>query len=128
MIQNYVKLSKSNNKINQNTSTLCGDRGLEGLSKPDHPLGDPRGFPRSHCPGSLCFAQLSLPGGWGFKLGKFSTVLKENWQELFHLLQRNHRQLEKQVFLCCFISTFAKIVNVYCIFNDIDHFQPIRSF
>ena len=27
------------------------------------------------------------------------------------------RQLEKQAFFCCFISMFAKAVDVYCIFN-----------
>ena len=49
-------------------------------------------------------------------------------RELFYLFQRNRGQLEKQVFLCCFISSFAKAVDVYCIFNNIDHFRPFRSF
>ena len=48
-------------------------------------------------------------------------------KEFLDLFQRNWRQLEKQVFLCCFISTFAKAVDVYCIFNIIDHFRPFRS-
>ena len=43
-------------------------------SKPDHP----RGFARSHCPEERVFAQLSLPGGQSFELGKFSTVWKKN--------------------------------------------------
>ena len=38
--------------------------------KPDPP-GDPWGFARSHCPEDRVFAQLSLPGGRGFKLEKF---------------------------------------------------------
>ena len=39
-------------------------------------------------------------------------------QELLDLLQRNWRQNEKQVFLCCFTSISAKTVDVYCIFNN----------
>ena len=48
-------------------------------------------------------------------------------QEFLDLFQRNWRQLEKQVFLCCFISFFAKPVDVHCIFNNIDYFRPFRS-
>ena len=39
-------------------------------------------------------------------------------QELPDLFQRNRKHLEKQVFLCCFISIFAKTVDVFCIFNN----------
>ena len=49
-------------------------------------------------------------------------------QELLDLFQRNRGQLKKQVFLCCVISIFAKTVDVCCIFNNIDHFRPFRSF
>ena len=49
-------------------------------------------------------------------------------QELLDLIQRNQRQLEKQVFLCCFILIFAKTVDVCCIFNNIDHLRPFQSF
>ena len=35
-------------------------------SKPDYPLGDPRGSACSHCPRGRVFAQLSLPGGSEF--------------------------------------------------------------
>ena len=41
------------------------------------PPGDPRGFARSHCPRGRVLAQLSLPGGWGFELDKFSPFLEE---------------------------------------------------
>ena len=85
------------------------------------PPAAPRRFTRSHCPGGWVFAQLSLPRGRGFELEKFSTVLKE----LLDLFQRNRRQLEKQVFLCCFISIFAKTVDVYCIFGNKDRFDKI---
>ena len=47
-------------------------------SKPDHPPpGHPPTFARSHFLGGRVFAQLSLPGGRGFELQKFSAVLKE---------------------------------------------------
>ena len=81
------------------------------------PLGNPGdshiatargvGFsPNFICPGE---------GGRGFEIEKFSTVLKGKMQELLNLFQRNWRQLEKQVFLCCFIPIFAKTVDVFCI-------------
>ena len=92
-------------------------------SKPDHPLG----ICKFSQPGDGVFAQLFWSGVGGFELEKFSTVLKEKMLELFDLFERNRRQLEKQVFLCCLISIFAKPVDVYCIFNNIDHFRPFRS-
>ena len=73
--------------------------------------------------------RFSITGGSGFRptffargvgvlnLEKFSTVLK-----FLDLFQRNRRQLEKQVFLCFFISIFAKTVDIYCIFNNISTF------
>ena len=49
-------------------------------------------------------------------------------QEFLDLFQRDWRQLEKQVFLCCFTSFFfANPVDVHCIFNNIYHFRPFRS-
>ena len=94
------------------------------------PSGDPRGFAHSHCPRGWVFSQF-FPCPWGrdFESEKLFTALKEICrQELLDLIQRNWRQLEKQVFLCCFISMFAKTVDVYCICNNIDHFWPFRSF
>ena len=44
-------------------------------------------------------------------------------QELLDMFQRNRRQLEKQVFLCCFIS-IVKTVDVYFIFNN----RPFSAF
>ena len=79
-------------------------------SKPDHPPGRPQGFARSHCPGGQVFAQLSLPGGSGFDSEKFPTVLKENAGN-FRFISK---KLEKQVFLRCFITIFAKTVDVNC--------------
>ena len=72
-------------------------------------------------PEGQVFAQLSKPEDWGFELEKFSTQFGK---EILNLFQRNWRQNEKQVFLCCFISIYAKTVDVYCIFNNIDRFWP----
>ena len=47
-------------------------------------------------------------------------------QDLLDLIQRNQMQLEKQVFLCCFILIFAKTADVCSIFNNIDHLQPCQ--
>ena len=46
----------------------------------------------------------------------------QEFLDLFQTYQRNQRQLEKQM-LCCFISMFAKTVDVYYIFGNIDHFR-----
>ena len=86
------------------------------------PPGDPRGFARSPCPGVGCSPNLLCPGGRGFELEKFFHSLERKMQELLDLFQRNWRQFEKQVFFCCFILIFAKTVDVYCIFNNLDHF------
>ena len=77
-------------------------------------------------PGGWVFAQLSLPGGegWGFKLEEFFYSSERKMQELLNLFHRNWRQLEKQVFLCCSITSFAKTLDVYCIFNNTYHFRP----
>ena len=72
------------------------------------PLGDPRGFARSHCTRGRVFAELSLPRGSGFWTGEICYNSERNMQELLDLIQRSWRQLEKQVFLCCFILIFAK--------------------
>ena len=75
---------------------------------------DPRGFARSHCPGSRGFAQLSLPGWSGFRIGEIFYSFEGKLQEILDLFQRNRRQLEKQVFYC-FMSIFAETADVYCI-------------
>ena len=75
---------------------------------------DPRGFACSHCLGVQ-----------DFESEKFSTVFQRQVQELLDLFQRNWRQ---QVFLCCFMSTFAKTVDVYCIFDNVDHFGHLDHF
>ena len=41
-------------------------------------------------------------------------------------VSKKQEQFEKQVFLCCFISIFAKTVEVYCIFNN-SHFDKISG-
>ena len=92
------------------------------------PPGDPRGFVHSHCPGGQVFAQLSLPRGRGIEFKKFFTVLKENCRSFSICFKETRGSLKKQVFLCCFIPIFAKAVDVYCIFNNIDHFWPFLSF
>ena len=97
-------------------------------SMPDHPPlpGDPRGFARYHCPGGRVLAQLSLPGESGFSIREIFYSSSRKMQELLNLIQRDRRQFEKQVFLCCFISIFAKTADVYYIFGDIDRFLSFR--
>ena len=92
------------------------------------PLGDPRGFACSHCTRGRVFTELSLARGSGFWIGEICYNSERNMQELLDLIQKSWRQLEKQVFLCCFILIFAKTVDVYCIFNNIDHLRPFQSF
>ena len=96
------------------------------------PPGDPRGFAHSQCPRGQVFAQLSLPGGRGFELEKFYTVLKEKCRN-FSICFKETGQLEKQVFLCCFISDsiFAKqnmstvFLITWTIFSHFGHFDKI---
>ena len=90
-------------------------RNVSVNSKPDHLPGD------SHIPTApgWGFRPTFYPGDRGFELEKFFTV---------DVFQRNMRPFEKQMFLCCFISIFAKTVDVYCIFNNIHHFQPFWPF
>ena len=59
------------------------------------------------------------PGGRGFKLEKFATVLKEKCRNFSICFKEIQISLKNR---CCFISIFAKTVDVYCIFNNIDHF------
>ena len=85
------------------------------------PPGDPRGFGRSHCPGGQVFAQFSLP-----ELDKFFYSFGRKMQEHLHLFRR---QLEKQVFLCCFTSIFAKTVDASLITSTIfGHFSHFDKF
>ena len=81
--------------------------------------GDPRGFARSHCLGGLGVEILNQRNFLQFSKTSAGTS---------RLFQRNLRQLEKQVFLCCFMPTFAKTVHVYCIFDNIDHFGHLDHF
>ena len=94
------------------------------------PPGNPQGFAHSHCPRGRVFSSLFLcPWGQDSELEKLFTVLKEVChQELLDLIQRNWKELEKHVFLCCFIPMFAKTVDVCCICNNIGHFWPFQSF
>ena len=87
-------------------------------SKPDH-LPSPGDPGDSHIP---------LPGGSRFWIGEIFYSFERKMQELLDLLQRNRKQVEKQVFLCCFISIFAKTADVYCICNNMDHFWSFWSF
>ena len=80
-------------------------------------LDDPRGFARSHCLGVR-----------DFELEKFSPVFKDKCRNFSICFKETGRQLEKQVFLCCFMSTFATPVDVYSIFDNIDHFGHLDHF
>ena len=68
----------------------------------------PPGFTCSHCSGGRVFAQLLLPGGSGFGIWEILHSFERKMQEFLGLFQRHWRQLEKQVFLCCFISFLQK--------------------
>ena len=81
--------------------------------KPDHPPratpGDSHVFTASgvgFLPNFLC------PGGRGFELEKFPTVLKEKCRNFL----KKPEQFEKQVLF--HNNTSAKTVDVYCIFNN----------
>ena len=116
------KTNKEGRKVCGDSQDLKSSGNVSVNSKPDHPPpGRPPGIRTFSLPGPVrLFAQLSLPGGRGFELllwEKFSIVLKENAGTSRFVL-RNRRQLEKQVFLCCFISIFAKTVDDFCIFNN----------
>ena len=69
---------------------------------------DPRGFARSHCLGFR-----------DFESEKFSTVFKDKCRNF---------SICFKVFLCDFMSTFAKTADVYCIFDNIDHFGHLDHF
>ena len=88
-------------------------------SKPDHPPGQPTKI-----------RTFSLPGGGGGGILNQTNFysFQRQVQELLDLFQRNWRQFEKQVFLCFFMSPFAKTVDVYCIFHNIDHFGHLGHF
>ena len=79
-------------------------------------------------PGGRVFAQLSLPGASGFWIRDVFYSFERKMQELLDLLQRNRWQLAKQVLLRCFISIFAKTVDVCCIFTEICIFVKIDYF
>ena len=78
-------------------------------SKPDHPLppGDSRRFARSHCSGVVFSPNFLCPGLGVLNWRNFYSF-ERKMQELLDLFQRNRRQLEKQVFLCCFTSVFLQ--------------------
>ena len=82
------------------------------------PPSDHRGFARCHRPGVGFLPNFLCLRGRGSKLRNFCTVFERKIQELLDLFQRNRRQLKRQVFLRCFISIFAKTVEVYCIFTN----------
>ena len=98
-------------------------------SKPDYP---PRATPGdSHvltAQGGSGFRSTLLAGGSGFRIREISCSFERKLREFLDLFQRNRKQLEKQVFLYCLISIFAKTVDDYCIFDNIYHFRPFWSF
>ena len=82
---------------------------------------------KSLCEREVTFAPgKSLPRGSSLSrvhvnrpLEKSPTVWKEKCRKFsIYLFQRDRGQLEKSVFLCCFMSIFAKTLDVYCIFNN----------
>ena len=68
------------------------------------------------------------PGRRGFELENFSTVLKEKCRNLQICVKETGGSLKAGVFVLFHTIFFAKTVDVYCIFNNIDHFRSFRSF
>ena len=64
-------------------------------------------------------------GGRGVELDKISYCFEKKMQELLDLFQRNWSNLKSR---CCFMSIFAKTVDVNCIISNIDQLWPFRSF
>ena len=92
-------------------------------SKPDHPPGRPPRIRTLSLPQGSGFRPIFFPGGRRFELEKFPTVLKEKC--------RNFSICFVHPFSCptaLFSSTSMFQSNVYCIFNNRDHFRPVRSF
>ena len=87
----------------------------------------PLGIRTFSLPGGSGFLPTFFAQGSGFWIREIFCNFERKMQEFLDLFLRNWRQLEKQVFLCCFISIFAKAVNVFCIFDNIDHFRPFWS-
>ena len=86
-------------------------------------LSIPQGSASYNCPSGRVFAQPSLPGRGGVGVLKWKNFL-QFWKKnagTSRFFSKNRDQLEKQVFLCCFMSIFAKTVDVYCIFNPITY-------
>ena len=89
---------------------------IPGLTIPRATPGD------SHVPTAVGVGfslNVLCPGSRAFDLKKFPTVSKEKCRKV----QINWGQLEEQVFLYCFISIFAKTVNVCWIFDN----RPISA-
>ena len=92
------------------------DRNVSVNSKPDHsppPRATPGDLHVITAPGVGFSPNFLCPGDWGFELEKFPAVLKEKGRNFL---------------ICVKVYIFAKTVDVYCIFNNIDHFRPFRSF
>ena len=74
-VTKITSTSKKFPNFNQPSNYIC--LMYQSIPSLTTPPGDPRGFARSNCPGGRVYAQLSLPGGQGFELEEFSTVLKD---------------------------------------------------
>ena len=79
---------------------------------------DPRGFAHSH-----------YLGVRDFESEKFSTVFKDKCRNFSICFKETGGSLKSRyLFLCCFMSTFAKTVDVCCIFDNVDHFGHLDHF
>ena len=65
--------------------------------------GQPPGIRTFPLPGGSGFRPTFFAWGSGFWIREVFYSCERKMQGLFDLFQRNRRQLEKQVFLCCFI-------------------------
>ena len=69
-------------------------------------------------PNNLC------PGGRGFELEKFSTVLKEKCRNFSICFKETGGILQSRCSCAASYQFLQKTVNVHCIFTKIDHFRP----
>ena len=128
----FSMYDKTSRKV-MNFSHLLGcDTDVSVNSKSDHPPGIPRASPAIRTFSLPVWVSVSrnflCPGDPAFELEKFTTVLKENCENFSICFKEIGGGFLRQVFLCCFISIFAKTVDLCCIFNNMNYFLPFWSF
>ena len=115
-------------RVSESVNSVMFYTNVSVNSKPDHSPRRPQGFARPHCPGDRVFAQLSLPGGRGFELKKFSTVLKEKCRNFSNCFKETGGSSKGRCSSAVSCQFLQKTGGVCFIFNNTDHFRPFQSF